>query len=963
MARDPGGAVQRQVGVLFDAGAVGSWSDGALVERFLRRRDESAFAVLVERHGPMVLGVCRSVLRDEHEAHDAFQATFLVLVGRARGLWVRDSVGPWLHGVAWRVASRARAASARRLRHERRAALMADRPVGSVEGEAGRDESRALLHEEIGRLPERFRAAVVLCDLEGMTADQAAVRLGAPVGTVRSRLARGRDRLKARLIRRGVAPSAVAAVAAGTASASLVVPAGLAEATIRAAVGLAAAGTVPVRLAWLMKIRWGKEALMFKGLAATGIVIGLVAGAGGLAAQGPAGVPTREKGVGEAKPKPVAAAVGKEEMARGTSPATTKAASPPTADPRAERERLLGRWTVANVKLNGVDTKESEYTMARFEFDRGTGRIKIIGHPPSPFEYGIDPQAEPRAMRVGRTKTRPAVQVWWLYRWEGDHLVLAFNQAFDPPRRPKGFDDHDEAIPLILLDLVRDSEPPTEGELSSAPAPVAPASPTAVDPAAADRDRLLGRWTILKCLANGEEVVETDLALGAVTFSPDSFELSPRGGKAGTRFRYVIDPDAQPRAMRTLAENSTTSSWFLYAFEKSKLRLAFVDDAKPRRLKGFDDVDPKQPVLVLELVRAADPAPAAKADPVAADRDRLLGRWTVLAARKGGQDLDDEGLILATITFREDEIAFRMQHATKDESYTYRIDPEADPKALRVVPAGNPQKATWWIYAFEGGKLKVALDENHEKTRRPNGFNDAGESIVFLDLVRDAEPLKEAGAHRDAPAIKPTAAPARPSPSAEDEIRKLQGLWTIVATEANGEETVVAAGLKLLITGNTIFQLVPGQDKVDLAETMTFTLDPSTAPHAIDTARPGADPASAVRGIYRIDGGTLVLCAAKAGAHRPVGFETRPGTGENLVVLRRSKPAVKPGPAPTAPSPAPKPDVKPAIPSPARPSAGDQGAARPVETVPLSNAAFGPFWFLDRPQDMKPFRIGDKPGP
>src|SRR6516164_9218675 len=120
------GVVLRQLRTLFNVGAVRELTDGQLLERFATDRGEVAelaFAVLVERHGPMVMRVCRGVLADAHAAQDAFQATFLVLVKRARGLWVRDSIGPWLHQVAYRTASCARTTAARRRRLERRAAV------------------------------------------------------------------------------------------------------------------------------------------------------------------------------------------------------------------------------------------------------------------------------------------------------------------------------------------------------------------------------------------------------------------------------------------------------------------------------------------------------------------------------------------------------------------------------------------------------------------------------------------------------------------------------------------------------------------------------------------------------------------------------------------------------------------------------------------------------------------------
>jgi HlyD family secretion protein len=238
-------AVLRQIRTLFNVGAIRELTDGQLLERFATGRGEAAglaFAALVERHGPMVLRVCRGVLGDPHEAQDAFQATFLVLVEKARGLWVRDSLGPWLHQVAVRTASCARAAAARRLRHERRACEMAAGTDG--QHDASGDDLERVLHAEIDRLPECYRAPIVLCDLEGRSHEQAARHLGWPIGTVKSRQARGRERLRRRLLRRGLAPSAGlgAALAAGGAQAE--VPPALLASTTSAAVRSLAARTI-----------------------------------------------------------------------------------------------------------------------------------------------------------------------------------------------------------------------------------------------------------------------------------------------------------------------------------------------------------------------------------------------------------------------------------------------------------------------------------------------------------------------------------------------------------------------------------------------------------------------------------------------------------------------------------------------------------------------------------------------
>ena len=230
------GTATREVRTLLGVGAIGDRTDGQLLERFATDRGEPAalaFAAIVERHGPMVLRVCRVVLRDEHEAQDAFQATFLVLVKKARSLWVRDSLGPWLHQVALRAAKCSWSARARRRGHERRAAEMASGRIVDDGDRAGLAEA---LHEEVERLPRRYRDPIVLCDLGSVTHEAAARHLGCPVGTVKSRLARGRSLLRSRLVRRGLAPTSGLLVATSAGSA---MPPGLLDATARAAVALA----------------------------------------------------------------------------------------------------------------------------------------------------------------------------------------------------------------------------------------------------------------------------------------------------------------------------------------------------------------------------------------------------------------------------------------------------------------------------------------------------------------------------------------------------------------------------------------------------------------------------------------------------------------------------------------------------------------------------------------------------
>jgi RNA polymerase sigma factor (sigma-70 family) len=202
-------------------------SDEQLLDWFLNRTDESAeaaFRAIVVRHGPMVLGVCRHILNQLQDAEDAFQATFLVLARKAGSIRDRRVLARWLYEVAYRIAMRARTNGVRRRTHERQGGEMA--ATVSVDNH-GWIELRPVLHEEINRLPEKYRAPVILCYLEGKTNEEVAALLQWPVGTVKGRLSRARDLLRSRLSRRGLALAAaflVTALADGTVVADVVPP-------------------------------------------------------------------------------------------------------------------------------------------------------------------------------------------------------------------------------------------------------------------------------------------------------------------------------------------------------------------------------------------------------------------------------------------------------------------------------------------------------------------------------------------------------------------------------------------------------------------------------------------------------------------------------------------------------------------------------------------------------------------
>jgi RNA polymerase sigma factor (sigma-70 family) len=266
-------------------GLVRAAGDADLLERFAMRREEAAFTELVRRHGPMVLGVCRRVLGNLDDAEDAFQATFLVLAARPRAVGNPSGLANWLYGVARRTALRAQVDAVRRFRRDRLGA----KPVAiDPTPDAQWHELRPVLDTEVAKLPTRHREAFILCCLEGLTHEEAGRLLGIPGGTVASRLSRARERLRNRLVRRGVTLSAVTALLATHEANAAIAPelfSVLARAvTARATTTILAAGAVSPRVAaltqgvlnamWMTKIK--TVAVLVLAVSAAGFGAGVV---------------------------------------------------------------------------------------------------------------------------------------------------------------------------------------------------------------------------------------------------------------------------------------------------------------------------------------------------------------------------------------------------------------------------------------------------------------------------------------------------------------------------------------------------------------------------------------------------------------------------------------------------------------------------------------------------------------
>jgi len=272
------GAAMLQIGRLFDEGTVTGLADAQLLDRFVARGDGLAFSAIVERHGPMVLRVCRAILGNGEGVEDAFQATFLVLIRKSATIRGRDALGPWLHRVAYRIAVQSRIEGNQRRKSETSLGdaidQLADRTLTN-------DQTRiAALHEELARLPEKYRRPIVLCYLEGLTHAQAASALGWGEATVRRRLVNARELLRSRLTRQGLAPAVSLLLIDGLAKkSSAVVPLAWSNAIARAAVAMpagkiVATGGISATAATLAKgALAGLFAESVKGVATVGLLV------------------------------------------------------------------------------------------------------------------------------------------------------------------------------------------------------------------------------------------------------------------------------------------------------------------------------------------------------------------------------------------------------------------------------------------------------------------------------------------------------------------------------------------------------------------------------------------------------------------------------------------------------------------------------------------------------------------
>jgi RNA polymerase sigma factor (sigma-70 family) len=600
-------------------------TDGQLLASFIDQKDEAAFEALVNRHGPMVFGVCRRVAGNHHDAEDAFQVTFLVLARKASSVRPRERVASWLHGVALRTAMKAKTMTAKRRGREQQVREMPE-PEAAQQG-PWRD-LQPLLDQELNRLPEYYRLPILLCDLQGMTIKDAAQQLGWPQGSLAGRLARGRKLLAKRLASRGVVLSAgsLAAVVSQN-GASAGVPISLSCSTVKAAALIAAgraavAGVVPAKVAALMEGALKGMMLTKLNHAMAGLVVlGAVVFGGSLFMHCTAAGQQQYSPFGQtAPPKRDAGTVAEAAVMQGV--------------PKTDLDRLQGIWSVVSIEDGGkpaelekavfmVDGKRACWQTSQFEMQGG---------------LYLDPTGKPRTYDFVMSERT----IEGIYSLDGDNLRLC-----QGTKRPVGFDTQKdreqvlfvlkrihgpEVFPFRLPDGTRAFPPVIERPNKDTPPPQV--APTPKDnkstsynrPAEkdtlpvqagkgkrmaeeAEEKKLQGSWTLVSIELLGENIPVASLDLRKITFQGNQLVFKREMNPTET-FTFRIDAGQNPHRLNLIwldgpLKGETTT--MIYRMDGAKLRLAPADSKQMpssltlERTQEGKPAEQKPPPVLLQI--------------------------------------------------------------------------------------------------------------------------------------------------------------------------------------------------------------------------------------------------------------------------------------------------------------------------------------------------------------------------
>jgi RNA polymerase sigma factor (sigma-70 family) len=837
--------VTREMERLFGAGSVAGLSERQLLERFAGRGDDAAFAALVDRHGPMVRATCRRLLRDDHAADDAFQATFLILARKAGSIRDAGRLGAWLHGVARRVSSRARLVEGRRARRERSGA----RPEAVEASPDAHADLRRVLDEELGRLPAGFRAAIVLCHLEGLSHEEAAGRLRCPVGTVRSRLARGRDRLRDRLLRRGLAPSMVAALGSvlSRESPAAAVPPGVRDAVVASALafarrGGAIAGPAAGLATGVLNIMMVKKCLTL-GVLAVGL--GLLAAGTAAPAQKPAD--------------------------GGAEETTTLIA---TQKPEGDLGRMQGRWEAIVPHSKVVDRPSTRVSWV-IRGDLISTRTQAIEAPEAPVRVvtarlKLDEGAEPKRLILENARAQgpdgapieprdgsPVI----CYKFQGAELVV----LTAPPGSSPSAEMLDSGDCLRFRRLSDTPEVP--GDLGRMQGRWVAVSPSDHVSGAPSRKRI-------------EWVIRDDL------LSSRARSAAGEGGAVqAVSARLKLDEDAEPKRLtmtdaRTEGPDGATialpEAANLYKFEGEELIICLGrPGASPPESFGEENGS-----MILRFRRPAEPHEPRQD---AGDLARLQGVWDRIDRHVGPE---------STWTIRGDRHEIRL-------FWPEGREPAEEELAAMYRDLKLPLTSSGHLRA-NAGEMYLTPDEDAPPDRGPyRAAYELRDDLLVVHPIGDAPPGARATLapdmmtmvfrrRGDAPAepeagaepVSGDEAPkAEPAPEAvESDLAKLQGTWRMKTFRPM---PAMQRGKPVDMTWRIEGDRVTIESQAGPKAEMTITLDESAQPRRMDLHDREGDRDTVTRILYDLNGDTLMICAGPPNGPMPTEFRAAP-EGEDI---------------------------------------------------------------------------------
>jgi RNA polymerase sigma factor (sigma-70 family) len=740
-------------------------TDGELLTRFLSGRDDYALAVLIGRHGPMVWGVCCRLLRNPHDAEDAFQATFLVLVQKANTLPDPETVGNWLYGVAHQTAVRMRAMVAKRGVRERQVAVMPE-PV-TAEQYVWNDLS-PVVDEELSRLPDKYRVLIVLCDLEDVTRKEVARRLGIPEGTAASRLAAARALLAKRLARRGfvvsggllgaVLPQQGAWASVPTAAVSSTIKAAGSTAAGQAAIAGAVSTTVAtlaegvLKAMFVTKIKSAAAVLLFALLSVAGAsTLAFLPGAAGQQPPAAEKKAVKQTAVDKAEPpgEPVQPDPKKFLSLREPDQndwkkffglpveEDTKVSKEPPGAKGAAAKKLEGVWTVVSVKDAKKNTLDSDplfshvavtQTPARnVRLTLQAGKITLKSGPVSlEGVYKVDTSTVPEqitltfAHRPGMLLSIPGI-----YTLDGDNLTVTF---VIPPSEAARLAEN---LVGVFYTLKREAQPKTDAAW-----PQPPAHPPGVGKQATDKaeplgdqarkdyvksvqkryaenemqKQLEGSWQCVSLQPNPDKVYNVSEVVH--TFKGD--EWNNNLGREVPNFGTykLVDLDASPKQIDLLCvlnESESRTLEGIFMLDGDSLVMCFSADGRPKSFEGnpyptmkFKRQPPKPEISIF------DPFDGEVKEVVVKEmQKRLEGSWKCVSTHaNGGRDVSD---VIHTIKGDAWDNTLGLRVVNRG---TYKlVNLNTTPKQIDYVyEAGESKgKTLKGIFMLDGDSLIVAF--------------------------------------------------------------------------------------------------------------------------------------------------------------------------------------------------------------------------------------------------------------